>query len=288
MLNCCFIFLSTDPMCRYLHSAQVVPFYGLPDSPLFSCAVTMGRTLYVSHMFAHNILKRVFMYDLDDSDLRHENPIERKITCSNRRPLVVHGLVGYVQLMVPCPDTNTLYLLEDHTDFIVNEVVHRVAQDGTVLSRWSLDRPTLTINSMALNPSGTLMVVTNYLEVNIYSTVNGHLVDTTDEMTDGNINNDELFSTAAFQDDTIESVIPVTSPTCYKGEILVTDDYQCLLMVSNSNMSIFNKTRSKHRDIAINGSPPRGSTSRHHWYDKHRGLVFCVRNYQLSVACVTL
>jgi len=143
---------------------------------------------------------------------------------------------------------------------------------------------------MALNPSGSLLAVTSNEQVEVYSTVNGHLVDTS-KITHNNLFPDELFAAAAFQDDTVESVITLTTPDVYKGEILAADDHQCLLMVKNSNIKLFNKTMSKHRNIAINGSPPQRRDTRHHWYDKDRGLVFCVSqqlNTELSVVRVTL
>jgi len=104
--------------------------------------VTIGQTLYVAEL---NILweqtRRVYMYDLDDSVLRLENPHQRKIACSNKRLLVLNSIVGDAELIVPCPHSNTLYVLEEHPDLEEDAVVHKVKQDGTVLSQWVLDLP---------------------------------------------------------------------------------------------------------------------------------------------------
>jgi len=124
--------------------------------------------------------------------------------------------------------------------------------------------------------------------VNVYATVNGDLVDTK-KVTHENISNRELFVTAAFQDDTIDSVINVTSRDgYYNGKILESDDHQCLLMMTNSHFRLFNKSTSKHRDIANNRSLAERYTSTHHWFDKDRGLVFCIRHDSLRVVRVTL
>jgi len=283
-----YIIFSTDPMSRYLKTAQEVPICGLYDREWIESAVTMGRTLYVTTSDFTEDYARVFMYDLDDSDVRREDPQRKKITCSNRRPLVVNGLVGRVGLLVPCPHTNTLYVLEEHPHVHANALVHRVKQDGTVLSRWALDLPRYAINSMALNPSGSYLVVTCDDQVNVYETVHGHLVDT-EEVTDENILHNEIFVASAFQDDSIDSVVTVTSQeTYYKGEMLVLDGHQCLLMMTSSNFRLFNKTTSKHRYIAIDKSLVNKFPSTHHWYDKDRGLVFCSRNLSLRVFRVTL
>jgi len=275
-------------MCRYLNSAQVVPIYGLHNSRSICCAVTLRQTLYVTVPDITGApFKRVFVYDLDDSNLRHENPHQRKITCSNRHPLVLDSLVGSAELLVPCPHSNTLYVLENDHTFYNNAVVHRVTLDGTELLRWSLDLQRHVVNSMTLNPSGSYLAITSKHEVNVYDTVNGHLVDT-EEVTDQNLLNDEIFVTAAFQDDSIDNIVTVTSQGRYRGEILASDDHQCLLMMKNSNFRLFDKTTTNHRDITIKRSFPKRYPPTHHWYDRERGLVFCIRQAPLRVVRVTL
>jgi len=124
--------------------------------------------------------------------------------------------------------------------------------------------------------------------VKVYDTVNGHLVNT-EEATDDNLLNNELFVCAKFQDDTIDSVVSVTSPVMdYQVEILVSDDHQCLLMVTNSYFRLFNKSMSKHRDIAIKTLPSEWYGPTHYWYDKDRGLVFFRQESELCVVRVTL
>jgi len=89
-------------MNRYLNTAQVVLIYGRHNDGWIRCAVTMGPTLYVIEQLPMlPYFKRVYMYDLDDTDLRHENPNERNITCSNRRPLELNGLVGRAEFLDP-------------------------------------------------------------------------------------------------------------------------------------------------------------------------------------------
>jgi len=140
-----------------------------------------------------------------------------------------------------------------------------VKQDGTELSQWSVDLPRYAVNSMSLNPSGSLLLVLSDYEVNVYSTVNGDLVDT-GVVTYENILRDEIFICAAFQDDTIDSVVTMTSPDrdCH-GVILASDDHQCLLMMTHSHFRVFNKTTSRHRDIAIEKFPPKRYLPTHHW-----------------------
>jgi len=62
---------------------------------------------------------------------------------------------------------------------------------------------------MALSTYGSYLTVTSNQQVNVYETVNGHLVET-GKMKDENIPNDKLIVCAAFQDDTTNSVDPVT------------------------------------------------------------------------------
>jgi len=149
-------------MCRYLITAQLVPICGLSNFRSFGCAVTMRQTLYVTErQLMGKILTRVFMY-LDYSDLHHEDPRKRKISCSNKRPLVLNGLVGSAELFVPCLHSNTFYVHERRPHLNEIAVVHRVKQDGTELLQWPLDRVSYTIRSMALNPSGLYLAVTSY------------------------------------------------------------------------------------------------------------------------------
>jgi len=287
MPNVCSILLSIDPMSRYLNTAQMVPIWGLLNRGSICCAVTMGQTLYVTELqLMWPYFNLVFMYDLDDSELRHENPHKRKITCSNRRPLELNKQMGDAQLIVPCPHTNTLYILEEPFNLNNNAVVHRVGLDGTVLSRWLLDLPRFAVNSMVLNPSGSYLAVTRDDQVNVYETVNGDLV-FTKQMSDEDILNHKLFVTAMFQDDTIDSVVTVTSLEMdYHGDSFASNDHQCLLIVTNSNVRLFNKSMSKHRDIAIKQSTSKIFPS--YWYDKDRGLVFGGHGSRMRVFRVTL
>jgi len=132
-------------MCRYLNTAQALPICGLDNSQWIYCAVILGQTLYVMEPHFHT--RRVFMYDLNDSDIRLKNRRKRTITCSNKHPLLVNGLVGDVEIIVPCPHTNTLCFLEYHPNLDKDAVVHRGNLDGTVLSRWSPDQPDYSIRS---------------------------------------------------------------------------------------------------------------------------------------------
>jgi len=248
----------------------------------------MGQTLYVTEQQPH--LTQVLMYDLNDSDLHHENTQKRKITCSNRRPLVVYGLGGDPELIIPCPHTNTLYILEYHPDHELDAVVHRVKPDGTVLSRWLfLDLPACLITSMALNPSGSYLAVLISDRVNFYSTANGHLV-STKEIADEN-RQEKMFACSTFQDDSIESVVTMTSPKRHwypQRDTLASDNHQCLLMMTYPNFTLFNKSLSRQGEIAIKQLAPKKYWSSHFWYDKDRGLVFCQRDWRLEVVRVTL
>jgi len=251
------IFLSTDPMYPYLNTAHMVPICGLSDGPFIGCAVTMGRTLYVTDYFDYSM--KVFKYDLDDRDLRHENPQKRKIKCSNKRRLVFSGVLGDLELIIPCPHTHTLYIVEEDPYQNGDAMVHRVKPNGMIVSRWLLlDLPWYAIYSMALNSFGSYLVVTTRdNQVKVSETVNEHL-GYTEEITDENSLNNKIFVCAAFQDDTIDSIVTVTSQEAdYHGENLASDDHQCLLMMTNSNFTLFDKSTSSCRDIAIKNSPPK-------------------------------
>jgi len=79
-----------------------------------------------------------------------------------------------------------------------------------------------------------------------------------------NMHHDEMFATTALQDDAISSIIIATSPGYYKGQILANDDHYCLVMISDCNITLFNKTMSKYRDIPNTGSLPTFSLARQH------------------------
>jgi len=97
---------------------------------------------------------------------------------------------------------------------------------------------------MALNPTGSLLVVTIYKMVDVYSTANGHLV-ANDARSENNVLQDEVFVTAGFLDESVNSIITVTSPEAYQGETLAVDKYKCALMISNRTITLFNVDQCK-------------------------------------------
>jgi len=187
-------------MSKFLHTAQNVKISGLKSNSPIHCAVSLGKKLYVSNQHAVTLAKRIYVYDIEDGDLRHENYLSRKITFSNRRSMVLNSVEGHVKLIVPCSYTKTLYILVQGEQ--QNGCVHRVGEDGVEISRWSLNHPAVRVRSISINPIGTLVAFVTYNQVDVYSSVSTH-VQYTYQLSGENIYHSEIFAAAVFKNDNI-------------------------------------------------------------------------------------
>jgi len=75
-------------MSRFLHSKQNVTISGLSSSAPIHCAVALGKKLYVTNQHAVALAKRMYVYDIEDTDLRHENHLKK----NNLLEPTLHGL----------------------------------------------------------------------------------------------------------------------------------------------------------------------------------------------------
>jgi len=151
--------LHSDLLTRYLNKSQRVPVYGLGHFPGILFAVTMGNKINVKD------IEMLYAYDVDYTKVHHPGRCRRCIVCSKPRQLVIIGLLGEIKRILPCPSTNSLYLLVDPKDWNnrpvvrLNGSIYRITPEGIVLSVWNLHKPVYFVRNLAIGPTGRCLAV---------------------------------------------------------------------------------------------------------------------------------
>jgi len=103
------------------------------------------------------INEQAYTYDTDYTDALD---IERGIICTNKRPLIVEGLMGTIKRILSCQRTKTLFILEEPADGSLNASVHCITPEGAALHHWTLDEPAEQVNHWSFFPLGDCLMVT--------------------------------------------------------------------------------------------------------------------------------
>jgi len=230
----------------------------------------MGDSMYVTEELKDipegPSVGRAFIYDVDYTDVRHYDPSRRRITCTNRRPLLVEGLHGDIKRILPCMTSNSIYLLVDRAHGLLNASVHRVTTEGASLSTWDLNLPVQDVNHWALisffgNPGRYLLVSdSHYRYMYFYNSTTGILL---------------------LSDDGIVSEKNTTRGIC------AIDDRKSLLALKDWDFEVLKINDSNNTLISIKSGIVSWFKPRHHWYNEERGLIFSPRNASLMVLRIT-
>jgi len=151
LLNILFSCILSDSLCRFLPTLQCVPVQGITFGGKNRYAVTLGDTLYFIKVdYSSEPHACAFLYNIDQSHIRHKHRHRRRIICKNRQPLVIAGLTGDVTHIVPCALKNCVYVIQNQFhDLEANDTVYRVMADGTVSKRWNLETRSLSLRNVS-------------------------------------------------------------------------------------------------------------------------------------------
>jgi len=285
-LSAIFVFcycLLSDSLCRFLPTLQRIPVQGVTSGGQISDAVTHGDTLYVMKIdYSSEPHTRAFIYDIDQSHIRHTHRHRRRIICRNRRPLVVAGLTCNVSHIVPCAINNCVYVIEKHLDATVfNATVYRVMADGTVSKRWNLETHSLFIQSVSVGDSGRCLVVTTCRKAFVYVASTG-LPEHVQELTKEERSKDQLFVWSALLDKTPTMLVTICIPFVARSADIFFCDPDCMLHITRSpgtslpsTYMVLDLCGQVGRVMINEAETDQGFARwRRNWYDSARGLLF--------------